>query len=265
MSQKTLTPHRVGLALSGGGARGIMHIGVLQALEEAGIYPQVLSGTSVGSIIGALYASGMKPKEILEIALHAKVRQLFKFILPTLGFAKLTFVENVILRAVPSDQFQDLNLPLHIAVTNLLTGKLEILSSGSLASAVVASCSVPFMFTPKDINGQTYIDGGVLMNLPAEPIREQVDLLIGSSLMPIYPVESKDISSPIAVATRSFTLSSHTNMLHSERLCDVLIEPAAIDNYHIFQLDKALEIYQIGYEETKLKTELIQEKLNANV
>src|SRR5262245_10193582 len=122
--------YQVGIALSGGGTRGVVHIGVLKALEEHGIYPSILSGTSAGSIVGAMYAHGYSPAEILAIASERSLIWMFSLRLPTKGFVSHTFLRKMLRRYLPEKNFEDLGKPLYIAISNLNTGKIEIKHEG---------------------------------------------------------------------------------------------------------------------------------------
>ena len=110
---------RIGLALSGGGARGIAHIGVLQALEEQGIFPEVISGASAGAIVGALYAAGKTPEEIMEFVRKASFFKMFKVAIPFSGLTKLTYLRDKLAESIPEDRFEALEKKLFVAIANL--------------------------------------------------------------------------------------------------------------------------------------------------
>ena len=124
--------HQVGIALSGGGTRGVVHIGVLQALEEHGIFPSIISGTSAGSIVGAMYAHGYSPAEILAIASERSLIWMFSLRLPNKGFVRHTFLRKMLNRYVTEKTFEELQKPLYVAIANLNSGKTEIMSSNPL-------------------------------------------------------------------------------------------------------------------------------------
>ena len=130
---------KIGIALSGGGARGIAHIGVLQALDENGVFPDVISGTSAGSIVGALYASGKTPLEILKVVEKSKVYKTIKFGMPLKGLTDLSYLAKLLSENIEKDSFESLSRKLFIAVSNLNSGELEIINKGKLFDVVVAS------------------------------------------------------------------------------------------------------------------------------
>ncbi|MEL7021584.1 MAG: patatin-like phospholipase family protein, partial [Bacteroidota bacterium] len=155
------TKYKIGLALSGGGARGIAHIGVLQALTEHGIQVDALSGTSAGSIVAALYAAGKTPEEILQFAAdNTNLFKMYQFNIPKIGFTSLDYLKNKLAEILDEDSFEHLQLPCHIAITNLQMGVVEIVSTGKLFDVVAASSSIPILFKPIKINDDLYVDGG---------------------------------------------------------------------------------------------------------
>lgn len=252
---------RIGLALSGGGARGIAHIGVLKALEEAGIEPDVISGTSAGSIIGALYASGCSINKMLSFVKDSHLIGLLKLGIPSGGLTKLTYLKERLAAYIETDQFEDLTKPLYIAVTNLNSGELEIKSSGALFDVVMASSSIPLVFRPVEIEDQFYVDGGLLNNLPVSPLLPYCDFTIGVNVMPHLNVSNKSVQHLVGIALRCFDLSIQANSRPELALCDSLIEPKKLAEYNLFQIYKHEELFEIGYEEAKQTLPTIQEKI----
>jgi len=241
-------PLRIGLCLSGGGAKGIAHIGVIKALQEVGIYPDVVSGTSAGSVVGALYAAGKTPEEMLEFVRDSSLFKIFRVVLPGDGFTKLTYLREKLSKVIPVDDFEALNKPLFVAITNFNIGECEIRSQGRLFDVVMASSSIPLVFTPVEIDGQLYVDGGLLSNFPVEPLLKRSDVIIGVNLMPRESVEDKAVQHIIGVATRCFSLSVWSNTHSRLSLCDVVIEPPQIGEYNMFQFNKYKALMELGYE-----------------
>ncbi len=167
---------KLGLALSGGGARGLAHIGVLRALENANIQPDYLAGTSMGGVIAAGYAAGLSPDDLEQIALkYASVRKLWRLADPTLprrglfqGERLLTFFDKQMKGAT----FADLRIPLTLIAVDLNNGQEVHLQEGSVAEAVRATVSVPGLLTPVENNGQRLVDGGLLNNVPVDVVRK---------------------------------------------------------------------------------------------
>lgn len=240
---------KIGLALSGGGARGISHLGVIQALEEFGVQVSVVSGTSAGSIVGALYSYGYKPKQILEIVQKVSV---FKSVKPAwtwIGLLSLDGLRDVLLNSMPENSFDALKLPTTICATDLKRGTIEYFTHGELVTAIMASCCVPAIFTPVTINGNLYVDGGIIENLPVRPIRDNCDFVVGVHCNPVNTnFDPKNLKS---IVERSLLMAINAATLSSKSLCDIFIEPDKLHNITGFEIGRAQDIFDIGYEFTK--------------
>ncbi|MXV53027.1 patatin [Pedobacter sp. HMF7647] len=237
---------KVGIVLSGGGIRGIAHLGVLKALTDAGIKIDHVSGTSAGSIVGALFAQGHDPEKILYEFLKVK---LLKFIRASFGANGLLSIENtqkLLLELIPHNSFEGLAVPLTIATTNFSEGTLTYFSSGELIKAIQASCAIPGVFKPVIINNQMYVDGGVLNNFPVEPLRKDCDIVIGSTCNHL-PVVDKIINFKKLIE-RAAIMSTNADMENKYTLCDVVIEPQGMGATSIFDIGKTEEIYWLGYD-----------------
>ena len=242
-------PFKFGIALSGGGARGILHIGVLEALHKYGIYPEIISGTSMGALIGVFYAAGMEPLQILELVKSSKMHKMIKWKLPSSGLLDMKKVQNVLGNHIKEDDFSALKKPLFCTVTNLNSGLLETKSSGSLFKWVLASATIPVIFEPQIIDGATYVDGGLFNNLPVDCIRDQCRFLIGVHVNHNGPEEN--ITGFKAVAERTFRLVFAKNVNESLAVCDFVIDPPQTRSFNTFDFDKADEIFRIGFDETE--------------
>ncbi|HEY5918851.1 MAG TPA: patatin-like phospholipase family protein, partial [Chryseolinea sp.] len=170
---------KLGIVLSGGGARGISHLGVLKALEEFHVKLDCISGTSVGALIGAFYSQGYAPEEILNDILTSRFYRSVRPAWRWTGLLNMESLRDVILKYIPHNEFESLKIPLVVAATDISHGKAEYFSSGELIPRLLASCCVPAVFSPVQLNGALYVDGGIMDNLPAKPIRQQCDFLIG--------------------------------------------------------------------------------------
>ena len=241
--------YRVGIALSGGGARGILHIGILEALLKNGIVPQIVSGTSIGAFVGVLYAAGMEPLQILEVVKSSKMHKLINWKVPSGGLLDMKKMLLVLQKHIPEDDFAALKIPFCCSVTNLNSGLPEMKSSGKLFQWVLASASIPIVFEPQIIGGNTYVDGGILNNLPAQCIRDQCQVLVGVNVNHNGPEES--ISGFRAIAERAFRLTMAKNVHESFALCDFIINPPQARLFSIFDFRRANEIFRMGFEETE--------------
>jgi NTE family protein len=198
-------PNTIGLALGGGAARGIAHIGVLQVLEENGIFPDYVAGTSIGSLIGGLYAAGISATRMQMLTSSTRWRNLLTLNIPSISLANvslaggnLPFLENAtaffdLTRLIdwidnvlggPVD-FTQLNVPFAALATDLVSGETLALNKGPIAPAIRASCSVPGIFTPVRREGRMLVDGGVSHNLPVSVVRDMgADYVISVDLLP---------------------------------------------------------------------------------
>ncbi|MBD5345586.1 MAG: patatin-like phospholipase family protein [Bacteroides sp.] len=239
--------HRIGIALSGGGARGFAHAGALMALEQAGIRPDIIAGVSAGSVVAAMYASGLHPRSILEVFNGAKFNDLAGLSMPHGGFFSLDRFRGLLKETIPVKNLEDMPIPTVVGVTNFDTGKPEAFRSGPVNDIVAASCSIPIVFQPAVINGMKYVDGGLLHNLPAWAIREQCKILIGINCSPI---RSRNISrnNLLDTALRSYDLVAKSNAVQDMKLCDLVISFDDIADYKVFDLSGTEGVFSSGYE-----------------
>lgn len=235
--------------LSGGGARGFAHLGALQALHEAGIYPEVISGVSAGAIAGAFYAYGMAPEDIFELLKEKGLYDYSGLNFPLNGLLSLDGLSEEIKKNIPCGDIEELEKPAFFAATNLTKGKVEYFSSGNLCDVVAASACIPILFSPIKINGQQYIDGGTFDNFPIKPIREDCERVIGINISPVNEVS--ELSSMTQIAARVFQLSVNATAFNSLKTCDYLIEPESLFKYSILDSSVANEVFEIGYEATR--------------
>lgn len=256
------TKPKFGIALSGGGARGIAHVGVLQALVEAGIEPEIVAGTSAGAIFGSLYAAGVEPKDMLRLTKQGQFYKAFMTSLPNLGFADLGYLRKLIEPCFKRDDFDSLEKPLTIAISNIYTGELELRQSGPLLDVICASSAIPLVFKPVQIDGQMYVDGGVFNNLPAVAIKGKCETLIGVNVHPFQQADNKKLRSSLQLALRIFDLSVWNNTRDGLELCDLVITPSDCKEYNMFDFRKVKEIYQVGYEAGQVQVEQLKSLLS---
>ena len=180
---------KLGLALSGGGARGLVHIGVLKSLEEAGIQPDYLAGTSMGGVIAAGYASGLSPFELEQIANeHSAVRKLLRLADPAITINGLFHggrLSNFFEQYLNGSTFNDMRIPLTLVAVDLNSGQEVHLREGSLTEALRATVSIPGLLAPVERDGQRLVDGGLLNNLPVDVVREMgADVVLAVDVSP---------------------------------------------------------------------------------
>jgi len=239
---------KYGLVLSGGGARGIAHIGVIKAFEERNISFDCVSGTSAGAIIGSLYAHGYSADEMLAIIQDAKVLKYFRPALNLKGFMKMDGIGEMLLKYLPESSFSSLKRELTVAATDINLGETHYFESGDLVKAVMASSCIPIIFTHIKIDGVSYVDGGITNNMPIEPIKEKCQFIVGSHTNFIGP-EFTDLSMK-SLMERTMLIAISGNVYPKKQQFDIFIDPPALSQFNGFDLKKAQEIYQTGYEFT---------------
>lgn len=255
--------YKTGLVLSGGGARGFAHLGVIQALNENNIYPDVISGTSAGAIAGALYADGHAPKEIMKLLNSNSRLHFMRPTVPREGLLQISGVLRILRDNLKAKTFAELKIPLYVCATDLNNGRAVYFSDGDLIGPIIASASIPVLFKPVVINGISFVDGGVLDNLPVFPIEKLCRFLIGSFVNPTG--YEGNITNLMQIAERTFMLNISKEVALKSGKFDLYIAPPQLRNYKILDPEKAEEVYKIGYEATikLLKTSEFQKMINS--
>lgn len=239
-------PYKVGLALSGGGARGFAHAGAIEAMLEVGLKPEIVCGVSAGSVVAVMYAAGIPPREMLDMFSDLKFGDLVSLNVPREGFFKLDRFKEFLRKNIPYRRIEQLPLPAVVCATNFDTGEKVAFTSGDIVDCVAASCCIPIVFNPVVIGSTRYVDGGVLANLPAWAIRDKCRFLAGVNCSPVSKGHStKD--NLLGIAMRSYELMSKNNAAHDMKLCDMLISTDAIARYKVFDLKRIDTVYRSGY------------------
>lgn len=247
---------KIGLALSGGGMRGIAHIATLKALEEYGLKPDMLSGTSAGAIVGAFYALGKTPDEMMEIVRTKQFFSRSSFRFSRKGIFNPDFLLKIFKEYFPENDFSCLKLPFYVATTELTEGKIEYFSDGNLYEILLATSAVPFIFPPVIMNGKFYVDGGVLNNMPTEPIQNQCDFLIGSHVNALGYESLKNIT-PSTEFDRILHLAISGSVYTKSSTCDIFINPPNMLKYSLFKKESAKIIFENVYHYTSEKLETL--------
>ncbi|CDF80365.1 patatin-like phospholipase [Formosa agariphila KMM 3901] len=240
---------KLGLVLSGGGYRGVSHIGVLKAMEELGIKPDYISGTSSGAIVGSLYAAGNHWQDILDFFIKIELFSFNNFTLRKPGLFDGNKLALQLSAFFKENNFESLEIPMYIATTDLLEGTTRYFSEGILTAPIIASSSVPGMFTPIDFNGYLLCDGGVTNNFPIEPIQDLCDKIIGVYLNPLPEMTRKDLRTTKSVINRSYSISGLAVCESKFKDCDVLISPKEIGNCEAFTKTHIDLLFKLGYED----------------
>ena len=241
----------LGLCLSGGGALGFAHIGVLQSLEDHGIYPTHIAGSSMGAIVGTMYAAGYSPAEMLQMIKEDKlykITKLMTFRSPLLrsGLSTHAILRSLILELIPHNSFEQLKKKLYICVANLNDAEWEIVDSGAeLDKWVAASSSIPGVFEAVKDNDVYYVDGGLLNNLPSQSLVPFCSTIIGVDVLPNKV--ATQLKKPIDTLVCAVRAMQHQNSQEGRKLCRFVIEPNAVEEFHEFSFDAYQTIYQHGY------------------
>lgn len=240
--------YKLGLAMSGGGARGFAHAGALLAFQRLGIQPDIVAGVSAGSVVAVMYAAGVPPKEILKMFQELKFNDLTELSVPKDGFFKLDKFKTFLRKHIPYRNIEDLPIPTVIGATDFDHGEWVAMTSGDIVECVTASCSIPIVFPPARINGVRYVDGGVLHNLPSIAIRDKCRYLIGINCSPLAAGHHKN--NLMDIALRSYDLVARTNVVKDMGLCDLTIQTDEIAGYKVFNLKEIERVFRIGYRRT---------------
>lgn len=239
--------YELGIAFSGGGAKGAAHCGAIQALNEFGIKPDVVSGTSAGSMVAAFYSAGFKPKEMIDMFLKMNF---FKDIVtpskPTGGLFDSTPLLDIIEEKMPYANIEDLPIPTYIVASDMDHGKPKVFSKGKIAPRLVASCSIPIVFKPMVINGVHYIDGGVFQNLPIPAIRNMCKKVMAFSVRRMEPEAYKD--NLLYTATRAYSMMFMSNIMADSKLADIYIE-LNTDGCSVYDISNIPELFRRGYSD----------------
>jgi len=239
--------HKFGLVLSGGGVRGFAHLGAIKALLENNIKPGIISGTSAGAIVGAFIADGFSPDDVMKLFKEIKLSSIVKVTLPRSGFFRLNKFKEFLDHNLRSKTFEELSIPLYVAATNYTTGHIHYFHQGSITDKLIASASVPVLFTPEQIDGHYFIDGGVVDNLPVAPIFNKCRKKIGIYVNPL--AAEHDCSNLLKISERFFHIAIANEVQQNRQYFDLYIEPLELKAYSMMDLNKMEDIFKIGYDE----------------
>ncbi|HKR02560.1 MAG TPA: patatin-like phospholipase family protein [Pyrinomonadaceae bacterium] len=256
---KHLERPRVGLALSGGVARGIAHVGVLRVLEEHKIPVDYIAGTSAGALVAAGYAAGMSVDEISEISRGFRWKDVGRVTLSRLGIQSNARMEEFVRARIPAKRFEDLRIPLAVVATDLKSGSAVIITEGDVPFAVRASCSLPGWYVPvTDGHGRQLVDGGLVANIPTAEVRS-----LGADVVIAVDVNSegaKFIGPPqslIGVLLQSIMVVQRTAAIHQLHDADVVIRPKT-GHIRWDEMGRADELISLGEQAARLTIERIK-------
>lgn len=241
--------YQIGIALGGGGTRGFAHLGVLEALFEAGVKPDIVSGVSAGAIVGALLADGMSPSKIHELLKNKGFFAFSKMQMSSTGLLNLKGLKAELKKHLSVERIEQLGIPLAIGATNLSEGRMDYFWEGPIEQAVLASSSIPILFSPVKINDSLYVDGGLMDNLPVQPLRRQCEIVIAVNICPVAPTDK--LNNLLQIALRIFQLNLNSKTRHPREYSDLIIEPAGLEKYDYLTVSAADELFELGYAHTQ--------------
>jgi NTE family protein len=248
MKLQDLKVKTVGLVLSGGGVKGMAHIGIIKALNERDIYPDTISGVSAGAIVGALYANGTSPLNMLAFF---KETPLFKYNFFTINKPGLFDTEKYYLffsKYFEKDAFEALEKELFVTATNLQAGIPKVFSSGELIRPLLASAALPPVFNPVTINGHLYADGGIMNNFPLEPLTNRAEYIIGCYTSGMKEIGKTVLKNPLQLANRTNRLMLHANSREKLFATDILFRPKDLEYIKVLGQKGIDKAFLIGYD-----------------
>jgi len=234
--------------LSGGGSRGLAHAGVLEALRENGIAVDCISGTSAGALVGALHAAGYGVADVLrffERTSPFRLSHLAPFGKP--GWLDTERIENDFREFFPVDSFEALDKPLFVSATDLVNARLVVFSSGPLIRPLLASASIPMLFTPTPFQGTLYADGGILDNFPTRPLQGLCRRTLGIYVSPLHQVAASAMTDSLTVSRRAVEIGMYLASQRRFRHLDLVLCPQELEAFATLDPKRHEQIAEIGY------------------
>lgn len=237
---------KIGLALGAGGARGLAHIGVLHVLEEHHIPVHCIAGSSIGALVGSLYAAGHSPQQMRKFLSFFPQRYWLDYTVPKMGFVAGDKVKEIVRMLTKNKRIEELNMPLAIVATHLQSGERRVFRQGPVAEAVRASVSIPGIFEPAVIDGEMYIDGGVVDRVPVSVLKTMdVDLIIAVDVSYDGETTNEQISNIFDVIAQTIDIMEREILKQRMLDVDLLIRPQ-VSQYSTTMFHKAEEIVEKG-------------------
>ena len=241
---------KVGLALGGGAARGLAHIGVLEALEKEGIPIDMIAGTSVGAIVGAFYAHTKNVALMKDLAVEVGSRRMHYIFsdvtFPRTGVIRLERVEKLLKSVIGGVEFQDLKLPFACVAVDIDQGQEVVLDRGMVWDAVRASASVPVIVTLKKVEGRNLVDGGLLDPLPASTVRRMgADVVIAVNVVPVRPSQPKRRPGMFTLMMKTLSIVGRSPLISGLTSADIVVEPE-MDGIEFTDFHRAADMLPAG-------------------
>jgi NTE family protein len=239
---------KIGLVLSGGGVKAIAHIGLIEVLLENGIVPTIVSGTSAGAMIGAMYAANYSPNEMLSFFEETPLFKISFFARNKPGFLDSQKYIKYFDKLFNENSFEELKYPLIIPATNIVKANITYFNSGELIRPIIASAALPPLFSPVEIDGELYSDGGILDNFPVDPIKDKCDKIIGSFVNPVTEIDKSEIDTAFKLLYRVYHIGMDVTDIQKFKHCNYVFTPNNLDNIGPVDAKSIRKSYQLGYK-----------------
>jgi NTE family protein len=253
MKLEILTNSTLGLVLSGGGVKGMAHVGMLKALTQRGIYPSHISAVSAGALVGGLYADGASIEDMLHFF---KETPLLKYNFVTINKPGLfntdkylPFFDN----SFKAKKFEELEKRLVVVATDLLNGQPTYFDRGELFKPLLASAALPPVFSPVSFNNLLYADGGIMNNFPIEPLTGVCDIIIGCYTTSMKEIGKGQIKNALQITQRANLLMLHSNAMDKLHVPDLLFMPDELDKIGVLDKKGIDKAFTIGYDNANRK------------
>jgi NTE family protein len=251
---------KIGLALGAGGARGFAHLGVIKVFKDAGIPIDIIAGSSMGALVASFYGAGIDLDRLYKFSLAFRRKYFLDFTVPKMGFIAGKKVKDFIRMFTHGKNIEDLQIPIGIVATDLLTGEKVVFKQGPIAEAVRASISIPGIFVPEKYNGRILIDGGVSDRVPISVAKEMgADIIIAVDVSRVK--RNAEITSIYDVIMQSIDIMQTEVINYREMAADIIIRPP-VEQYSSRAFTNIEEIITIGEEEAKKHIKQIQLAIN---
>ncbi|WP_010521508.1 patatin-like phospholipase family protein [Aquimarina agarivorans] len=245
-----------GLVLSGGGVKGMAHIGVLKALDERGITPDLIVGTSAGALVGALYAKGLSIYEMLSFFKETPLFRYDFFTISKPGFVNTEKYEGLLKTYFEVDDFNILQKKLIVIATDLEAGNAKSFSSGTLFKPLLASAALPPVFSPVEIDSKLYADGGLVNNFPVEYAVKNCSLILGSYTCKLNFKNKNTIKNALQLTQRANQILIHSNSKAKLHIPDVLFEPEGLESIGVLDKKGIDSAFMLGYKHASVTLDL---------
>ncbi len=249
------------LVLSGGGVKGFAHIGLLKALEEVGLIPSAVSGTSFGAIVGAYHCAGYTADDMYTKLKNAKFIDPLSITLRKAGLINIEKLTEFYKQDFPENSFEALKKKLYVTSSDMNNNRAVIHQEGELIIKVLASACVPGVYAPVSINGELHMDGGITCNFPSEPFVDSKEPTIGSYVCFVSEREQAEINTTIRLMIRSSQIMLWHMSKPKFKQMDYLFCPKALSNVAFFDPRKIEEAFQLGYSAAKEEIKMIENKI----